>query len=114
MNRIFPLAVFAAVFSSVYYACFVFAYTPVSYYPLLNEISSDVMPRTAGPAMGWFTWIVIGAISGLVAAMVAYLVPKRLGDKLGPALSWVVPLGVTLWILFVEKHWFLDAAVPGG
>ncbi len=114
MNRIFPLAVFAAVFSFVYYACFVFAYTPVSYYPLLNEISAEAMPRTAGPAMGWFTWIVVGSIAGLVAGIVAYVVPKNLGDKVGPALSWVVPLAVTLWILYVEKHWFIPAPVVGG
>jgi hypothetical protein len=113
MNRIFPLAVFASVFSFVYYACFVFAYTPVQYYPLLNEISAEPLARVAGPAMGWFTWIVIGSIAGLVAAVVAYVVPKNLGDKWGPVMSWAVPVAVTLWIFYVEKHWFIETVPPG-
>ncbi len=107
MNRIFPLAAFAAVFSLVYYACFVFGYTPVQYYPLGGDISATPLPRSAGPAMGWYTWIVVGSISGAVAGLIAYIVPKDFGDRVGPALSWAVPTGVCLWILFVEKHWFL-------
>ena len=110
MNRLFPLAIFAAVFATVYYACFVFAYTPVRFYPLLSQISSQDLPRSAGPAMGWYTWIVIGSVAGLVAAAVAYIVPKNAGEKAGAVLSWAVPLAVALWILYVEKHWFIDQA----
>ena len=110
MNRLFPLGVFAAVFGVVYYGCFVFAYTPVRFYPLLGQISSQDLPRTAGPAMGWYTWIVLGSVSALVAALVAYVVPKNAGEKAGAVLSWAVPLAVTLWILYVEKHWFFEQA----
>lgn len=113
MNRIFPLAVFAAVFSFVYYLCFVLGYTPVQYYPLDGNISAEPLPRSAGPAMGWYTWIVVGSISGLVAAIIAYVVPKNLGERLGPAMSWAIPGGVALWVLYVEKHWFITVVPPG-
>ena len=110
MNRLFPLGVFATVFGIVYYSCFVFAYTPYRFYPLVGEISSQDLPRTSGPAMGWYTWIVIGAIAGLIAAAVTYFVPKAVGEKAGAVLSWAAPIGVAVWILFVEKHWFVTVA----
>ena len=110
MNRLFPLAVFATVFAVVYYGCFVFAFTPARFYPLIGEVSMQDLPRTAGPAMGWYTWIVIGSISALVASVVAYVVPKNAGEKFGAVLSWAAPLAVALWIRYVEKHWFFDQA----
>ncbi len=113
MTRIFPLAVFASVFSFVYYLCFVMGYTPFQYYPLGGDISATPLPRSSGPAMGWYTWIVVGSISGLVAGAVAYVIPKNLGERIGPALSWAIPAGVALWIFYVEKHWFIAAPVAG-
>ena len=110
MSRLFPLGVFAAVFAVIYYGCFVFAYTPVRFYPLNFDITTADLPRTAGPAMGWYTWVVIGSISGAIAAAVAYIVPKNVGEKAGAYLSWVVPLGVVIWMLWVEKHWFIATA----
>jgi hypothetical protein len=109
MSKLFPLAVFAGVFAAVYYACFVFGYTPYRYYPLNGEISAVDLPRTAGPAMGWFTWIVVGSLAGLIAAAVAYVVPKSTSEKAGAVMSWAIPLAVTIWILYVEKHWFFPA-----
>src|SRR5690606_25284416 len=82
MSKMFPFAVFTAVFAFVYYACFVFGYTPVRYYPLLGEIAAADLPRSAGPAMGWYTWIVIGAAAGLVAGVAAMLVPKGISERL--------------------------------
>jgi hypothetical protein len=107
MSKMFPLAVFTAVFAVVYYACFVFGYTPVRYYPLLNELSTQDLPRTAGPAMGWYTWIVVGAVAGLVAGLVALLVPKGASERLAMGLSWIAPIGVIIWIMIVEWHWFV-------
>ena len=108
MTRFFPLVVFTSVFAFVYYACFVFGYTPVRFYPLLGEISMQDLPRAAGPAMGWFTWIVIGAGAGLVAGIAAYLVPKTLGDKVWSGFSWLIPTAVCIWIIYVEWHWFVE------
>lgn len=108
MSKMFPLAVFTSVFAFVYYACFVFGYTPVRYYPLLNELTTQDLPRTAGPAMGWFTWIVVGAAAGLVAGLAAMLVPKNISERLAMGLSWIVPIGVCVWIIIVEWHWFVE------
>jgi hypothetical protein len=111
MSRLLPLGVFAAVFAFIYYFCFVFAITPVRFYPLTYDITTQDLPRSAGPAMGWYTWIVIGAVSGAIAAAVTYMVPKNIGEKAGAVLSWAVPLAVVVWMLWVEKHWFLQPAV---
>lgn len=108
MSKMFPLAVFTSVFAFVYYACFVFGFTPVRYYPLLNELSTQDLPRTAGPAMGWFTWIVIGAVAGLIAGIAALVVPKNISERLAMGMSWTVPIGVCIWMLIVEWHWFVQ------
>jgi len=110
MNRLLPLGVFAGVFSFVYYLCFVLGYTPVRFYPLDNTITMQDLPRSAGPAMGWYTWIVIGAVAGLIAAVIAYVVPKNFSEKYGALLSWAIPGAVCIWILYVERHWFFEQA----
>ena len=108
MNRLYPLTVFTAVFSFVYFACFVFGFTPVRYYPLLKQISTRDLPLSAGPAMGWYTWIVMGFCAGVAAAVICLLVPRRLGEKISPVLSWLLPVGIIAWRLSVERHWFFS------
>ena len=106
-TRLFPWIVFTGVFAFVYYACFVFAYTPVRFYPLTGEITTADLPRSAGPAMGWYTWIVIGFVAGSIAGLLAWLVPRSAGEKVWPHLSWIFPAAVAIWMLWVEKHWFM-------
>src|SRR5262245_30181149 len=107
MTKPFPLIVFAAVFAAVYLYGFVAAWTEIRYYPLLGQISLEDLPRNAGPAMGWYSWIVQGFVGGLLAAIAALAVPRKVADH--PAvwhLLWIGPGLIVLITLYFEMHWF--------
>ncbi len=108
MNTSFALKVFAGVASIAYIAAFVHGYTPFRWYPLLGEASLDDLPRSAGPAMGWYSWIVVCSIAGAIAAIIALFIPKGLTERIGPTLGWVVPGLVILYTFYYEWHWFLE------
>lgn len=106
MRKPFALAIFAAVFAAVYIASFVNAWTLFRYYPLTGEITTQDLPRTAGPAMGWYAWIVQGFVIALGAALVASLVPQRLTDRVWSGLGWLSAALVVLYTFYYEWHWF--------
>lgn len=106
MSRSFPLIVFTAVFSVVYIAGFVNGWTLFRYYPLTGEISLQDLPRTSGPAMGWYAWIAQGFVVGLTAALIARIVPSKLAERVWSGFAWFVPFLVVLYTFYFEWHWF--------
>ncbi len=106
MRTAFALAVFASVFASVYLASFVFGWTLFRYYPLLAEFSTQDLPRSAGPAMGWYAWIVQGFVAAAVAAPLALALPRRWTDRAWPGLGWFVSVLLILCTGYYELHWF--------
>jgi hypothetical protein len=107
MNTPFALKVFAGVASVVYIAAFINGYTPFRWYPLLGEASLGDLPRSAGPAMGWYAWVVLCAVAGAIAGAIALFIPKGLTERIGPTLGWVMPALVILYTLYYEWHWFV-------
>ena len=87
MNTSFALKIFAVVAPVVYMGAFINGYTPVRWYPLLGEASMSDLPRSAGPAMGWYSWIVVCSTAGSVAGAIALVVPKSLTERIGPTIS---------------------------
>jgi hypothetical protein len=106
MNRSFSLNVFMIAFAVVYLAGFMNGWTEWRYYPLTGAISTVDLPRSEGPAMGWYSWIVQGLLAGVVAYVVSLLVPKRMGDKVWSGVLWVVPSILVIYTLYFEWHWF--------
>lgn len=106
MNRSFSLHVFTVVFAIVYLAGFMNGWTEWRYYPLGGEISTVDLPRAAGPAMGWYSWIAQGLAAGVVAYIVSLIVPKRIGDKLWSGVLWFAPTVLVLYTFYYEWHWF--------
>ncbi len=108
MNVPFALKVFAGVVSIVYIVSFLQGYTLIRWYPLLGEASLEDLPNTAGPAMGWFSWILQSFVIGAIVAAAALFVPKNLTARIGPTISWLVPLLVSVYTVYAEWHWFVD------
>lgn len=108
MNRPFSLNVFTAVFAVVYLCAVVLGWTEFRFYPLTGALTTQDLPRSNGPAMGWYAWITQGFFSGLVAAAVSMIVPKHIGDKVWSGVLWAVPAALVAVTFFIEWHWFAD------
>ncbi|MBM3514027.1 MAG: hypothetical protein FJX59_09955 [Alphaproteobacteria bacterium] len=106
MRHPFALGVFAVVFSAVYLAGFLNGWITFRFYPLNNVISLDDLPRTAGPAMGWYAWIVQGFVAGLAAGLIAAAIPKRITDKLWSGWAAVGVILLVAATFYFEWHWF--------
>ncbi len=103
--RLFSARVFTLVFG-VGYAIAVYVDHPLfRYYPLVQRWSlRDLATQSLGPAMSWYGWIAIAVIP---AALLAALVPNRIGDRIPAAVYWIVPLVMFLAGAYHERTWFL-------
>jgi hypothetical protein len=106
VRRAFALAVFTGVFASVYLACFLNGWTLFRYYPLTGELTTLDLPRTAGPAMGWYAWIVQGFVVATVAGLLGWLLPEKWAGKIWSGVGGLSALAVFLVTFYVEWHWF--------
>jgi len=102
------LKVFSLVYGVAYFGLFLYSeFTKVAmfrYYPVLGQFNRAALPlETAGPPILWYSWL-IGAAA--IAAVLALIVPPRLGDRLGR--NWVcgVPAALLLAIIVYERRWF--------
>jgi hypothetical protein len=102
--RLFSARVFTLVFE-IGYAISVYSNHPLfRYYPLTKRFSlHDLADRSLGPAMSYYGWIVIAAIP---AALLAALVPNRIGDRIPVAVYWILPLVVFAVGVNNERAWF--------
>jgi hypothetical protein len=94
------------VFSAVYLASFLNGWIWFRYYPLTGTITTADLPRTAGPAMGWYAWIVQGFVAGLAAALIARLLPQRIAERLWSGWTAVGTIAVLAATFYFEWHWF--------
>ena len=103
--KFFSARVFTLV-GGIGYAIAVYINYPLfRYYPLAGRFSfDDLKDPTLGPAMSWYGWMAIGAIAGLVAAIV---VPKRIGDRLPDAVFWILPFVILAAGWMIEREWFM-------
>jgi hypothetical protein len=106
MRMAFVLAIFAGVFATVYFASFVNGWTLFRYYPLTGEFTTEDLPRSAGPAMGWYAWIVQGFAVAVLAALLALVLPGKLTNRVWSGLGWLLPVLVVLYTFYYEWHWF--------
>jgi hypothetical protein len=105
MNRLFNARVFSVVFGIGYALAITINYPLFRYYPLVERFSlHDLVDRTLGPAMSWYGWIVIAAIP---AALLAIVVPNRIGDRIPEVVLWVLPFVVLIAGFYCERGWFL-------
>ena len=95
--------IFSILFGIVYLTCFYMDWAPFRYYPDARAFYLRPHPQ-AGPAILWYGWLTAAAV---LSAAVAFVVPRRLAERLGPNWAWILPLLIVIGILIYEKRWFL-------
>lgn len=71
------------------------------YLPTRGEIEFGRPDPNAGPAMGWYGLLALGALSTLLAPLFRVAVLRM------PQLCWLLPVGLMVYVLAHESHWFL-------
>jgi hypothetical protein len=97
-------ALFSIVFGVTYTVGFYSGWALFKYYPLVGQFHADILPKKSGPAMLWYAWVFDAA---LIAALVAFLIPRRWSDRLPAAASWITPLVLIVAMFVYERHWFV-------
>jgi hypothetical protein len=68
---------FGIAFPLLYTVCERLNWPLFTYHPVLNVVDFGRQPAGVGPPMFWYGWIVLAALSALVVACVATIVPAR-------------------------------------
>ena len=120
-TRAFPAfaAGFAAYYAPAY--CFTgadstFSWPLFTYFPAAEPAHWQwglvAGSETLGPPMWWYGWIASAAIVGLIAAVIALLLPARATEKMWAMLLWAVPLAAFIFLLNWELVWFVNGWNP--
>jgi hypothetical protein len=96
--------VFALVFPVIYVVSYYNELAFVRFYPLVGELHLNIQPTTFGPAMIYYTWIVISVIIALIIALV---VPPRWTSHLWSGWIWVIPTAAALFTFAYELRWLI-------
>jgi hypothetical protein len=108
MNKVFAIKAFTIAGATVYILTFAHSVIYWRWYPYLGQATFQDLPMSAGPAMGWYNWIMLGLVAGAIAGAVGLFMPKGLGERIKLShLTWVVPILLMVYTLVVEWHWFV-------
>lgn len=102
------LPAFSIAAAVTYFVVMGFGISSFIYYPQVGEWRL-VRQAESGPPMFFYGWVVDAALAGLIAAGVAAVLPPRIPLALFGAhswLAWVVPVGLTLAIMFLLRSYF--------
>ena len=104
ITRLFSARVFTLVFGLGYAIAVYIDHPLFRYYPLVQRWSlRDIATQALGPAMSYYGWIGIAAIP---AALLAVLIPNRVGDRIPAAVYWIIPLIMLFAGCYHERTWF--------
>jgi hypothetical protein len=96
-------SIFSISFGIVYTLAFYFSVAAFKYYPLVGQFHIDDEPKTAGPPISWYGWIVTAL---LVSVPLAVIVPRRWADRLSPTWAGLIPAALIFLVLLYEVRWF--------
>jgi hypothetical protein len=106
--RVFPL--FSAAFAVIYLAAMYNNLALVSYFPRTRQwfwLTVTDLPRSAGPGMYWYGWLLTSFLGAAAIAALALLAPPQTIARASRPASWAVPLGVIALIVYILRGWFL-------
>jgi hypothetical protein len=77
------------------------------YYPLHGDFAFGLhpLPKTAGPGMAWYGLM---ADAGIVATLLALVIPDRLADRVLRNYFWLFPCGAMLICVYLLRQFFLQ------
>ena len=107
-TRVFP--VFSAAFAAIYLAAMYDNLALLSYFPRTRQwywLTVTDLPRSAGPGMYWYGWLLTAFLGASALALLALALPKQPLVRASRTLSWAVPLAVVVVIAYILRSWFL-------
>jgi hypothetical protein len=108
VSRAFPA--FSAAAATAYLASMYFhpTFTLFTYAPRIGQWFMGVpgLPPNQAPGMFWYSWLTTGLIAGVLAGGIALAMPETLRSKAWSGWTWVVPVILTLILLYIERTWF--------
>jgi hypothetical protein len=95
-------------FPLYYLIAFYNEYSMFFYYPLVGEIRFSHQLTTLGPAMGFYSWILVAIVG---AALSAVVVPAKWRDSLWLGWLWLGPMIATVFTLIYMCRWMVPGAL---
>jgi hypothetical protein len=106
--RAFP--VFSAAFAAIYVICMDNNLALVSYFPRTHAwywLTVTDLPKSAGPGMYWYGWLIVAALGAAALAALSLAVPARAMERVGAVSSWAVPTAAMLFLVVILRGWFI-------
>jgi hypothetical protein len=98
------LTIFSIVYGVLYFVSFYYDLALFRYYPEVGQFHFLRNDRL-GVVILWYGWI---ATSALASACIAFAVPRKMADRLGPGWAWIIPTAVVVGMLIYERRWFVS------
>ena len=98
------LTIFSIVYGVLYFVAFYYDLALFRYYPEVRQFHFLRNDRL-GVVILWYGWI---ATSALASACIAFAVPRKIADRLGPGWAWIIPTAVVVGMLIYERRWFVS------
>jgi hypothetical protein len=94
--------IFTMLFGVIYAVVFYMEWALFRYYPETNGFHLT-QHREEGPAILWYGWL---AVALIISALVAFVVPRRLAERLPDSVVWGVQIALVIIMFIYEKQWF--------
>jgi hypothetical protein len=107
-TRVFP--VFSAAFAAIYLAAMYYNLALVRSFPRSRQwfwLTVTDLPRSAGPGMYWYGWLLTSFLGAAAIAALALVAPPATTARVARWVSWALPLGIILVIVYILRGWFL-------
>jgi hypothetical protein len=104
------LPVFSVAYAVIYLVAMYENLALVTYYPRLRQwfpLTVTDLPKSAGPGMFWYGWIVTAFLGAAAITLLALAVPERTLARIMSRAAWAAPLAVILIIVYLLRGWFL-------
>ena len=93
---------FALIAGVAYIVAYTHNLSPLDYYPMVGEVHRGEQAAELGPRITYYGWKLVGLVAGLVAL----LLPAAVAARIPASLAWIGPLILAGVVLFHESHWF--------
>lgn len=98
------LMVFSLVAAVAYSLAYYFDWSLFRYYLEDSRIAFFNQAAGEGPPILWYGWLATAVLAG---GMAAFIVPRKLAEKIPADLIWLLPLVLIFAALMYEKRWFI-------